>query len=288
MDVTQAKTFLMVVQLRNFNLAAEKLFVTQSTVSTRIKVLEDKLGCTLFIRNKSGVTLTPAAKRFERHAQSMVHLWTHAKHEVMLEEEIDHSITIGARFGLWEPLLLDWLIDVRSDFPQTQLKIKISTANSLMQDMHNGIMDFCIVYSPYSNVGLKPLKLFNERFVMVSAKPLKCSTLPKNYIFVDWGSEFSQKHTLHFPEGQKSLISANLGVLAKSLILKINASGYLPLRLVKQDIEEKKLYIIEGMPVLSIPVYAVYSEFLDKGLRTILLNSLMNNCIHLRRSQVQN
>ena len=47
----------------NFIAAAERLHVSQSTVSTRIHSLEELLGCVLFIRNKAGTTLTPESSK---------------------------------------------------------------------------------------------------------------------------------------------------------------------------------------------------------------------------------
>jgi len=49
-----ARTFLTVVAAGNFVSAAERLHVTQSTVSARIHTLEEQLGCSLFVRNKAG------------------------------------------------------------------------------------------------------------------------------------------------------------------------------------------------------------------------------------------
>ena len=57
MDTELARTFLTVVTAGNFITAAERLHVSQSTVSTRIHTLEQQLGCTLFVRNKAGTTL---------------------------------------------------------------------------------------------------------------------------------------------------------------------------------------------------------------------------------------
>jgi DNA-binding transcriptional LysR family regulator len=54
MDTELARTFLTVVEAGNFISAAERLHVSQSTVSTRIHTLEDLLGCVLFVRNKAG------------------------------------------------------------------------------------------------------------------------------------------------------------------------------------------------------------------------------------------
>ena len=68
MDTELARTFLVVVAAGSFVAAAERLHVTQSTVSTRIQRLEEKLGAELFVRNKSGTTLTSAGRQFQPHA----------------------------------------------------------------------------------------------------------------------------------------------------------------------------------------------------------------------------
>ena len=52
MDTELARTFLTVVSAGNFIAAAERLHVSQSTVSTRIHSLEQQLGCTLFVRSR--------------------------------------------------------------------------------------------------------------------------------------------------------------------------------------------------------------------------------------------
>ena len=67
--------------------AADRLNVTQSTISARIRVLEDELGTPLFTRNKAGVTLTPAGAQFERHALALVRIWQQARQEVSLPSD---------------------------------------------------------------------------------------------------------------------------------------------------------------------------------------------------------
>ena len=54
METELARTFLTVVAAGNFVSAADRLHVTQSTVSARIHTLEEQLGCSLFVRNKAG------------------------------------------------------------------------------------------------------------------------------------------------------------------------------------------------------------------------------------------
>src|SRR5580692_9685554 len=80
MDTELARTFLTVVTAGNFISAADRLHVSQSTVSTRIHTLEDQLRCTLFVRNKSGTTLTPAGRQFQKHATALVRTVEQARH----------------------------------------------------------------------------------------------------------------------------------------------------------------------------------------------------------------
>ena len=59
MDIGLARTFLAIADAGNFVKAAERLNITQSTVSARVKLLESLLGQALFVRSKSGAQLTP-------------------------------------------------------------------------------------------------------------------------------------------------------------------------------------------------------------------------------------
>src|SRR3546814_1007926 len=87
MDTELARTFLTIVAAGSFVGAAERLYVTQSTVSARIHALEEHLGCTLFVRNKGGTTLTPAGRQFEKHAFTLVRTVERARHDVGRSEE---------------------------------------------------------------------------------------------------------------------------------------------------------------------------------------------------------
>ncbi len=62
MDITLARTFLDIVSAGSFVRAAERLHVTQTAVSARVRTLEEQVGATLFVRNKAGASLTPAGE----------------------------------------------------------------------------------------------------------------------------------------------------------------------------------------------------------------------------------
>ena len=86
MDIELARTFLAIVAAGSFVRAAERLNVSQTTVSARIRSLEEQLRRPLFVRNKAGASLTPAGESFLRHAPSLVQLWERARHEVAVPQ----------------------------------------------------------------------------------------------------------------------------------------------------------------------------------------------------------
>ena len=57
-DIDRARTFLEIVHTGSFLKAAERLHVTQTTVSARVRMLEEELGRRLFIRNRNGATVS--------------------------------------------------------------------------------------------------------------------------------------------------------------------------------------------------------------------------------------
>ena len=104
MDIVLAKTFLEVLTAGNFQSAAQRLFVTQSAVSLRIKKLEEELGREVFTRNKGGAILTPAGEQFERFARSMVKLWEEASYQVAVPAGLDSLLIVGCQYSLWPKL----------------------------------------------------------------------------------------------------------------------------------------------------------------------------------------
>ena len=109
MDVELARTFLEIVATRSFVRAAEHLNVSQTTVSARIRSLEERLGRPLFFRNKNGATLTPAGEQFLRYAPMFVQLWERARHQVAVPSGSRAILAIGGELSLWQPWLPNWL-----------------------------------------------------------------------------------------------------------------------------------------------------------------------------------
>jgi DNA-binding transcriptional LysR family regulator len=259
MDISLARTFLTILETSSFIGAAEVLHVTQSTVSARIRTLEDQIGMKLFTRDRSGATPTPAGIRFQRHALRLVRTWEQAQLELGLPDRYEGSLVVGAQVSLWEGFLLNWLAEMSRLKTQVAVRAQFGFSNFLMQRLIDGTMDLGVMYTPEMRPGFKVERLFEDEIVLVSSEKGEVRGLGERYIYVDWGPEFQQDHSLNFPDTVRPGIHMELGALGLTYFLENEATGYFPKRLVTPLVEEGRLHILWGAPVFTYPAYAVYS-----------------------------
>ena len=86
MNINYLETFLDVMETRNFNRSAERLNMTQSTVSARIRALEEAVRTPLFHRGRFGAEPTAAGYKFLAHASRLRQIWNQARQELALPE----------------------------------------------------------------------------------------------------------------------------------------------------------------------------------------------------------
>lgn len=274
METELARTFLAVIGAGSFINAAERLHVTQSTVSARIHALEEQLGCILFVRNKAGTTLTAAGRQFQKHAGTLVRTVEFARHDVGVARGFRAALTVGGRFGLWEQLLLHWLPQMRQRAPDVSIRAEIAMEADLMQGLVEGRLDIGVMYTPESRPGLTVEPLLEETLVLVSTGPAKRERPGPGYVYVDWGPEFYARHSASFPDLVGPALTVNIGWLGLHHILEHGGSGYFPLRLVRGYLEERRLTRLPGAPEFSQPAYLVYptedrADYLEAALEEI-------------------
>jgi LysR family transcriptional regulator, flagellar master operon regulator len=266
MDTELARTFLTVVTAGNFISAADRLHVSQSTISTRIHTLENQLGSTLFVRNKAGTTLTSAGRQFQRHAATLVRTIEQARHDIGIPEGFSGTLTIGGRIGLWEEFLVRWLKQMKEAKPEISIRAESGLEPELMQSLVDGRMDIGVMYTPQSRPGLKVEQLFEEKLILVSTDPKGKPEPQPGYVYVDWGPEFYARHSACFPQFGGPPLTANIGWLGLLHVLENGGSGYFPRRIVLPYLKTKRLNLIANAPDFSMPAYVVYPLEGDRDL----------------------
>jgi LysR family transcriptional regulator, flagellar master operon regulator len=274
MDVNLARTLLAIVETGSFKDAAQKLHVTQSTISARVKTLEIALGKQLLERSKSGVSLTPAGEQFLRHATALVRVWHHALLEVGLADAHSDHFAIGAQISLWEGFLLRWIAWMREAHPRIAITANVGASADLIERLSEGTLDLAVVYRPTSRPGLVVEHIFDEELVMVTSSDRASRKPGPGYVFVNWGPEFAADHTETYPELSHTGLHLDLGAIGMNYLLDTKASGYFPTRIAKPYIDEGLLRLVPKARRFVYPVYAVYPENRDEASFDPLLEGL--------------
>ncbi|WGR98249.1 LysR family transcriptional regulator [Bradyrhizobium sp. ISRA443] len=273
MDIELARTFVEIVSTGSFIKAAERLNVAQTTVSARIRLLEQQLGRPLFVRNKTGANLTPAGQQFLRFAPHFVQLWQRAKHQVAVPNGHSAVLTIGSEVSLWQPLLVDWVRTMRRSHPDIALRVHVDVPQDLTTHVADGLVDIAIMYAPQQRPGIGVDLLMEEELVLVTTDLAKHRKGDSGNVHVEWGSEFSVHHAMSFPDAAPSLLT-NLGPFALTYTLLEGGSGYFRMHAIQPYLLTGDLHLVPGAPRFSFPVYATYSTNVDAAALDVALAAL--------------
>lgn len=290
MDIELARTFLEIVASGSFARAAERLNVGQTTVSARVKLLEQHLGRPLFLRTKLGASLTPAGEQFLRYAPTFVQLWQRVRHQVAVPPGHRAVLSVGSEVSLWQPFLLDWVVWLRKSLTDVALRVHVDVPQDLINLVANGLVDAAIMYAPQHRPGLQVDRLLEDKLVLVTSKgaqPADCS----DYVHVDWGPHFVPHQDDDLVEAAPGLL-VNLGPLALSYVLARGGSGYFRMRAILPHLASGELKLVPGAPEYSYPIYVAYSADADHtvlrpaldGLRQISTQQIKPAAPRKRRS----
>ncbi|MEJ5063972.1 MULTISPECIES: LysR family transcriptional regulator [unclassified Erwinia] len=141
-SIKQLQCFLVVAQELNFRRAAERLRMTQPPLTRQIKLLEEVLGCALFIRNTHEVRLTEGGRKLVPKATQLMNDLTHCVDEMNTEQS-------RLRMGLTRTLSFDNIPQVSDRINQflshKEIDIQNLTSIQLLQLLSKGQMDMVII-----------------------------------------------------------------------------------------------------------------------------------------------
>lgn len=273
MDIQLAKTFLEIMSAGSFQEAAKRLHVTQTTVTARVKGLEEALGCRLFTRNRAGASLTQEGERFVEHAKNLVFTWQRARLELSMPLKASSSLVVGVENSLWNPLLVETINQIQSEKrPQVTtgfnasvmqelnsedivFDARIETEARLIEQLDAGLLDAVVVHKPHYRSSFVVELLMEEKLIHVQST--KCS---QPNLFVDWGEEFKAQYDAVLPNPRQQGFKTNLGPLALKVMLSQGGNGYFRTRVVQKYLASGELERVSGAPEFSYPVYLLYGE----------------------------
>jgi LysR family hydrogen peroxide-inducible transcriptional activator len=155
-----------VAEAGNFTVAAEKVFVTQPTLSMQIQKLEDELGVQIFNRTKKPIRLTNVGEQILKQARNIL---AEAKRmdDIVAQEKgfIGGEFKLGIIPTVMPTLLPMFLNAFINKHPKINLKIQELNTDSIINQLKEGKIDAGIAATPlkYDNIEERPL--YYEPFV---------------------------------------------------------------------------------------------------------------------------
>nr|WP_306467230.1 LysR family transcriptional regulator [Limimaricola sp. G21655-S1] len=260
------RTFLEIVSTGSFSHAASRLNVAQTTVSARMKTLEEKLGETLLYRRKTRIELTPAGEKFLQGAPAFIQSGERLKRLMSVPAGNSAQLTMGGEVNLPESYLGRWAWRFRRDHPEIAVQIIRDRSELLAEQVSCGALDLAVMHLPPMLAGTKREAIFEDTLVMVAADPALKSVEDPRFVYVDWGEQFNQDFRLHFGDLRKAAVEFDAGPVALQYVLSSNGAAYGRLRTAQRFLDAGKLHLVPNMPRFSYPMYAVYSHDSDQAL----------------------
>ncbi len=260
MDIEQLRTLLEVNRTRHFRQAGEELFVSQSTVSARIKKLEEELGVNLFNRQSRDIHLTPEGHRLIRHAESIIALWRKARQDAALVEEGSVQLAVGGMFSLWDILLQDWIHTLHHAVPRLALIAEAHGHELLLRRLLDGALELIFVFEPPQLEEVLIEEVTTIPLIMVSSQPHLGTedALMTNYTLVDWGHSYALQHTRQFPDAPPPAQRMNQGHMALAFLLTCGGAAYLAEQTVTEHLAQGNLHRVADAPTIIRHAYGVY------------------------------
>lgn len=198
------KTFLSLAETKNFNRTADLLYISQPTVTMRIKQLEQELGQQLFTRNTKNVELTGAGYAYLQYATKIFTLVNESYQSMKNYGDASNTICLAAPVMTWDyGPLRDILLTYIEKNPAVCLNMLRETSYVILDFIANKTADVGIIYvMPMQTHDVEIVPFFNEKLLLIASSTLDVRAhgreimladgTPPNFVHLDLSTATSQ------------------------------------------------------------------------------------------------
>jgi DNA-binding transcriptional LysR family regulator len=271
--------FIEVAHALNISRAAERLGISQPSLSLAIKRLEDALGAELLIRGKSGVQLTRTGQKFVTQARHLLTEWENiARDTVRGETQIVGRFTIGCHQSVGLYTLPGFLPELLVTHKDLEISLSHGLSRQITDDVINFKTDFGIVVNPAQHPDLVLRTLAKDEVTLYTAAGKKNTD---DVLICDPDLLQSQslikslkKKGMNF---RRTLTSSSLEVIAQMTADGIG-TGILPGRVATRE-KSLKLNPVSGAPKYADTVCLVYRADSQKSAASKAIIAAIQKCL---------
>lgn len=169
MDLRQLETFIEVADLKSFSKAADKLFITQPTVTNHIQNLEKELGTLLINRSGKNISLTDAGVLLYKYAVNIINSCDMAKFDLAAYKgKIQGHIQIYSSSVPRKYILPKIIYDFSKKYPDVSFSLLDNDSKNVTNSILNADTDFGIVGAKYNSKNLNYINLTNDNLLFIT------------------------------------------------------------------------------------------------------------------------
>ncbi|BBI30820.1 LysR family transcriptional regulator [Cohnella abietis] len=261
MNIENIEAFVYVVHFNSFNKAADALFLTQPSISSRIQTLEKELGVKLLVRERKQFSLTEKGEMFLPHAQQTLKSYRRATQLLAGKATKVEMLRLGCTETISHYIIPLIMPKLKARFPDYQFRIITDNSESIIDKVLNKEVDLGFVRS-ISHPALESIRFLEDPIKLcvykghpfsqkseVSIESLESESI----VFYECGSlNWTKVHRLFEKFNEPPKIDYHIDNMetAKKLMLQRQGIGFMPLQCIRQEIEDG-LLIPVAVPMLS-------------------------------------
>lgn len=269
MTFDEIKTFIQLSRIRNFSKTANMMYVSQSTVSARIKNLENELGVSLFDRSGITIKLTPQGRDFLNYAEAMDELMNEATYTIHRPSQFTQQISMAAPESHWNYALLPALQDYFHINKTTSFRLFSLHSWVVNQEILNGKLDLALTCQYLTHPDVVCELLYDYSYLLVAHPELQLPHGPMDvktitqwpFIYLNWGQQFAEWFFQHYLVGSHFLEIETISTFLYLLLNKVGV-GFLSERIAQPHIDRGNLMTLENLYQETAPRDAAYLVYL--------------------------
>jgi len=146
MTIRQLEVFLAIAHAQSFSRAAERIHLSQPTLSEHMKELEEELGVPLFIRHSRSVSLTEPGRVFEDYATRVVSTLAAGRHAIAELDGLKRgSLVVGASTTPGTYVLPARIAKFRQQYPGITVALRIANSRAVEERVRDGEVDLAVI-----------------------------------------------------------------------------------------------------------------------------------------------
>jgi DNA-binding transcriptional LysR family regulator len=256
MTIRHLRIFIAVVDSGKMSAAAEKLFISQPTVSQAIRELEEHYGGLLFERLSKKLYITPKGEKLLSYARNVVKQFDDME-EMMLQDHYVKKIRIGATHTVGDCILGDVINAFKETDPQIETYSYVDNTRNIEEKLLKSELDIAIVEGMVKSPDLISIPEVNDFLVLICSKEhpfakretVKIEELREEHFAMREESsgtrELFERSMLERGIPIRIVLEGNSSASIKRAVIENQCLAVISIRLVEEEIKSGKIHVIQ-------------------------------------------